>query len=171
MRGALRRADPTRTGIAMSVLFVACALPLPFGAVFMDSLVWFLVLMMMAEFFILCTVTPVNAVFLSCVSDDMRGYAGHLAVCTACSLRANDSHSMAIMTLMIHVLGDMWSPYIYGLLSETFGAKRPEDPAYGLECALLFMAGWGIWTFLIWSVAWWFIRRGGVRGGGVKLAP
>lgn len=59
----------------MGVIFVAMAIPLPFLSVFMDDLVWFLLLMLGAEFMILCTVTPVNAVFLSCVSEDMRGCA------------------------------------------------------------------------------------------------
>ena len=76
-----KRTDPTHVGINMSVLFVAMAIPLPFIAVFMDSLVAFLFLMLGAEFFILCSVTPVNSVFLSCVPEDLRGYDVVLIYC------------------------------------------------------------------------------------------
>jgi len=64
-----------QVGVNLAVLFSWIGTPLAIAAVFMPNIAAFLVLMTAAEFFILCTVTPVNAVFLSTVSDDMRGYA------------------------------------------------------------------------------------------------
>ena len=82
--------------------------------------------MMGAEFLLLCTVTPVNAAFLSCVTDDIRG------------------HSMAMATLAIHLLGDMWSPYIYGAISDATGSQTNS---------LYFLTGWLGWTLLFWGLA------------------
>lgn len=74
---------------------------------------------------------------------------------------------MAIMTLFIHLLGDMWSPYIFGAISESVEQKY-DDEVRGLEAALLFLSSWGLWTLLFWGGAWYVIRRR--RNGPIKLA-
>jgi len=102
------------------------AAPFSVGAVVAPQLYLFMLGMMVAEFLLLCTVTPVNAAFLSCVADDIR------------------SHSMAMATLAIHLLGDMWSPYIYGAIADATGSQI---------YALYFLTGWLGWTLLFWGLA------------------
>ena len=102
------------------------AAPFSVGAVIAPTLPLFMLGMMVAEFLLLCTVTPVNAAFLSCVADDIR------------------SHSMAMATLAIHLLGDMWSPYIYGAISDATGSQTNS---------LYFLTAWLGWTLIFWGIA------------------
>ncbi len=53
-------------------------------------------------------------------------------------------------TLAIHLLGDMWSPYVYGAITDATGSQQP---------ALLFMACWTGWILLFWTLGAVFIRR------------
>jgi len=127
-----RLLDPRYVGISLSVLFSLLALPFAFISVFMDVISAFLVLMFCCEFLMLCTVTPVNSTFLTCVPPEIRG------------------HSMAIATLMIHLFGDLSSPYIFGAISD-----RTNNQRY----SLFFMSCWLIWTVIFWGLGWIFIRR------------
>lgn len=127
-----RQMDARRVGVYMAFIFTILSLPFAFVAVFMQTVVTFLVFMLLAEFFMLFTVTPVNAVFLSCVEADLRG------------------HSVGVATLMIHLLGDLSSPYIFGAISDATGNQR---------YSLFFMSAWLIWTVIFWGAACLFIRR------------
>ncbi|KCV68784.1 hypothetical protein H696_04203 [Fonticula alba] len=125
--------DSTRAGIYLSAVLVLIAYtPIQF-AVFMPSAVAFLLIVALGEFFLLSSLTPVNAVFLSCVSSDQRG------------------HSMAVMTLLIHLLGDMWSPYIFGAISD----------ASSKQVALFCVAAVLIMTAAFWCAGALYARQTG----------
>ena len=127
-----KKKDPRLIGVYMSFIFSTVALPFAFIAVFMDQMSLFLVFMLIAEFLMLFTVTPVNAVFLNCVPPELR------------------SHSVAIATLSIHLLGDLSSPYIFGAISDKTGNQR---------YSLFFLSCWAIWTCLFWGFASLLIAR------------
>jgi len=127
-----RGKDPRLVSVYMAFIFTTVSLPFIFGAVFVQELAAFLVLMLIGEFFMLFTVTPVNAVFLSCVDSTLRG------------------HSVGTATLMIHLLGDLSSPWAFGAISDATGEQQK---------ALFFMACWLIWTSLFWFLASIFIRN------------
>jgi len=127
-----RQIDARKVGVYMSFFFTALSIPFAFVAVFMQTVATFLVFMLLAEFFMLFTVTPVNTVFLSCVEPDLRG------------------HSVAVATLMIHLLGDLSSPYVFGAISDATGNQR---------YSLFFMSCWLIWTVIFWGAASVVIKR------------
>jgi hypothetical protein len=118
--------EPTATAVNIIIVCSLVAAPFSVGAVVAPALALFMLGMLVAEFLLLCTVTPVNAAFLSCVPDDLR------------------SHSVAMATLAIHLLGDMWSPYIYGAISDATGSQTNS---------LYFLTGWLGWTLLFWGLA------------------
>jgi len=126
-----KKKDKRVVSVFFSFFFVTISLPFGFVSIFMSQFVLFLVLMVTCEFLMLCTVTSVNSVFLNCVKDEMRG------------------HSMAVANLMIHVLGDLWSPYVFGAISDKTSQKY----------ALFFICCWLMWTVLTWLLAFIFVRR------------
>jgi len=53
-------------------------------------------------------------------------------------------------TMAIHIFGDMWSPYVYGSISDATGSH---------QYALLFMAAWLGWVLLFWTIGAVLIHR------------
>jgi len=96
------------------------------GSVFVTGPVPFFALLAVGCIFIFMTTSAVNIATMWTVPSESRPFA------------------IAISTILIHLLGDVPSPVIIGLLDDEF------QPNFALLCTVL----WLIWCILLWAAAY-----------------
>ena len=85
-----------------------------------------------SNFFLFSTSAPINAALLSVAPPDLRSLA------------------MAMSILIMHLLGDLPSPFLMGLVTEWLGSVR---------FSLLMLLSWLGWTVMLWSFGAVLARR------------
>ena len=125
------------TDVASASLIMVCgltaaAVPCLLAAFLLQPTWAFYVGLVIGEFFLFSITSPVNGVFLWCVPPQQR------------------SMSIAVMNIVIHLLGDVFSPAIAGALW-----SATNDARFTMAC----VSAWLGWAVLMWGLSATFSLR------------
>ena len=135
-----------RAGYALlSAVSVALAVPVAFAAFLVGTANLAIICLAAAMFFLFLSTGPINTLTIESVPIALRGSA------------------MAVSIFVIHLLGDLTSPFIVGYLADR-GAK-PANPDAGLQGALLLLPAMLIVCVGMWGWLAWRQTRGLSSGG------
>eukprot|EP01119_Soliformovum_irregulare_P018679 TRINITY_DN5777_c0_g1_i2.p2 TRINITY_DN5777_c0_g1~~TRINITY_DN5777_c0_g1_i2.p2 ORF type:complete len:144 (-),score=30.87 TRINITY_DN5777_c0_g1_i2:32-463(-) len=119
----------------MKMCSILTLVALPFGVAgfFFTNPVYIFLCLGCAQMCLFIGQSPMSSAVLSCVPVDLRSMA------------------MALCIFAIHLLGDMPSGTIVGLITDGLKDER---------LAMIILTSWLLFSVLFWFIAWWRTRNG-----------
>eukprot|EP00762_Andalucia_godoyi_P002245 ANDGO_07587.mRNA.1 putative sphingolipid transporter spinster homolog 3 len=135
------------TSRSLRLCWIFCTLGFPFAvlAFLIDNLVIFIIFLLIAEFFLFGTTSPINASALSCVPEALR------------------SHAIAVQIFFIHLLGDFPSPVVTGVIADKTD----------LFFALLVLSLLLVVSTILFLIAWVYAKKAlsQMKAAGIVESP
>ena len=128
-----RKEQAVLASLEICVVFTSVSIALGVLSILMRQAVPSLALLALSNFFLFSTSAPINACLLSVAPPALRSLA------------------MAMSILLMHLLGDLPSPFLLGWLTEALGGE--------VRVGLLCLLSWLCWTVMFWSFGAVLARR------------
>ena len=128
-----RREQAVLASLEICVVFTSVSIVLGVLSILTRRPVPSLTLLALSDFFLFATSAPINACLLSVAPPSLRSLA------------------MAMSILLMHLLGDLPSPFLLGWLTEVLGGE--------VRVGLLCLLSWLCWTVMFWSFGAVLARR------------
>ena len=128
-----RKEQAVLASLEICVVFTSVSIALGVLSILVRQAVPSLALLALSDFFLFATSAPINACLLSVSPPSLRSLA------------------MAMSILLMHLLGDLPSPFLLGWLTEVLGGE--------VRVGLLCLLSWLCWTVMFWSFGAVLARR------------